>query len=197
MRFRVPDWLRYEIQHKIEQLGDGIERLHVKDRINENPKAVAGVTLFSVLLLAVVLLLAGRETPARRYQGGKKAWFYDLNTGELFSAASEQTGPIESPSGPQGSGEPAGLRAHVYSYVLDPNASERFVGFLERPDPQADAKQLASERGNFPEWARGRLIKRVDDETWVSPTSRRGREIIQELTRPNDQGQTPIYHVPR
>ena len=86
MRFRVPHWLSYEIQHKIEQLGGGIERLHVKDAINANPKTVAGVTLFSVLLLAVVLLLAGRETPARRYQGGKKAWFYDLNTGELFSA---------------------------------------------------------------------------------------------------------------
>jgi hypothetical protein len=197
MRFRVPDWLRYEIQHKIEQLGDGIERLHVKDRINENPKAVVGVTLFSVLLLGVVLLSAGRETPARRYQGDKKAWFYDLNTGELFSASSKQTGPIEAPSGPLPNGGPAGLKAHVYSYVLDPNASEHFVGFLERPDPQADAKQLASDQSHFPEWARGRLIKRVDDETWVSPTSRRGRDIIQELTQPNDQGQTPIYHVPR
>jgi len=78
-------------------------------------------------------------------------------------------------------------------------ASVRFgsVGFLEKPDPQADAKRLASERGAFQEWARGRLIKRVDDETWVSPTSRPGSEIIEELTQPNEKGQTPIHHVPR
>ena len=197
MRFRVPDWLSYEIRHKIERLRDGYERLHVKDAINENPRTVMGVTVFSVLLLALVLLLVGREPPGRRYKAGKQAWFYDLNTGELFVDSSKQTGPIEAPSGPLFDGEPAGLKAHVYSYVLDPNASEHFVGFLERPDPQAEVKQLASDQGNFPEWARGRLIRRVDDETWVSPTSRQGREIIQELTRPNDQGQTPIYHVPR
>jgi len=197
MRFRVPDWLSYEIHHKIERLRDHCEQLHIKDSINENPRTVVGVTVCSVLLLGLVLLLAGRETPERRYKTGKQAWFYDLNTGELFVDSSKQSGPIEAPSGKQPNGEPAGLKAHVYSYVLDPNASEHFVGFLEKPDPQANAKQLASDRSQFPEWARGRLIKRVEDEMWVSPTSRQGREIIQELTRPNDRGQTPIYQAPR
>lgn len=197
MRFRVPDWLSYEIRHKIERFRDSCERLHIKDSINENPRTVVGVTVCSVLLLALVLLLAGREMPARRYKAGKKAWFYDLNTGKLFRDSSKQTGPIEAPSGPRPNGQPAGLKGHVYSYVLDPNDAELFVGFLEMPDPQANAKQLASDRANFQEWARGRLIRRINDKTWVSPTSRQGREIIQELTRPNDQGQTPIYHPPQ
>lgn len=197
MRFRVPDWLSYEIRHKIERLREGYERLQIKDSINENPRTVVGVTVCSVLLLALVLLLVGRETAVRRDMAGKQAWFYDLNTGELFVDSRKRTGPIEAPSGKQPNGEPAGLKAHVYSYVLDPNASEHFVGFLDMPDPQANAKQLASDRANFQEWARGRLIKRVEDETWVLPTSRQGREIIQELTRPNDQGQTPIYHPPQ
>ena len=197
MRFRVPDWLSYEIRHKIERLRDGYERLHIKDSINENPRPVVGVTVCSVLLLAFVLLLVGREPPGRRYQAGKEAWFYDLNTGTLFVESSKKTGPIEAPSGPQPSGQPAGLKAHVYGYALAPNASECFVGFLEKPDPHAEIKPLAWDRGDFQEWARGRLIKRVEDETWVSPTSRQGREIIQELTRPNDQGQTPVYHLPQ
>ena len=197
MRFRVPDWLRYEIRHKIERLREGYERLHVKDAINDNPRTVVCVALLSVLLLAVVLSLVGRRAPGPRYKESKKAWFYDLNTGELFSASSKQTSPIEAPSGPLPNGESAGYRAHVYSFLSDPNAAERFVGFLEKPDPKVDAKELTSDRRNFKEWARGRLIKRVGGDTWVSPTSQRGRQIIQELTHPNTYGQTPIYQSPR
>ena len=196
MQFRVPDWLSYEIRHKIERLRERYERLHVKEAINDNPRAVVGVALLSVLLLAVVVSLVGRRAPGPRYKESKKAWFYDLNTGELFSGSSKQTGPIEAPSGPLPNGEPAGLRAHVYSFLSDPNAAELFVGFLEKPDPNADAKKLSSDRRNFKEWARGRLIRRVGGDTWISPTSQRGRQIIQELTHPNTYGQTPIYQSP-
>ncbi len=197
MSFRVPDWLSYEIRHKLEQLRDRCERLHVKDAINDHPKTTAIIALLSVLLLAGVASLIRRETPAQHYREGRKAWFYDLNTSELFSASSKQAGPIEAPSGPLPNGEPAGLRAHVYSFVRDPNASERFIGFLEKPDPKADARKLSRDRGNLEEWARGRLIKRVGSDTWVSPTSQRGRQIIQGLTHPNVYGQTPVYQLPR
>ena len=197
MAFRVPDWLDYEIHHKVERLRDWYERLHLRDSINDNPKTVAGVTVCSVLLLALALLLIGRESPGQRYQESKQAWFYDLNTGKLFTARSKHVGPIEAPSGAQPNGEPAGFKAHVYSYVLDPNDAERFVGFLEMPAPGIQAGQLSLDRSDFQEWARGRLIKRVDDDKWVPPTSRRGRQIIDDLTRPNDLGQTPIYHLPR
>ncbi len=70
------------------------------------------------------------------------------------------------------------------------------MGFLERPDPQAKAGALTVDLDAFEEWTRGRLIKRVDDDTWVSPISVQGQEIIQGLTRPNRQGQTPMYHRP-
>jgi hypothetical protein len=197
MQFRIPDWLGYEIRHRLERLRDGYERLHVKDAINDHPKAAAIIAVLSVLLLVWVASLVKRETPAQHYRESKKVWFYDLNTGELFSASSKQTGPIAAPSGPLPNGEPAGLRAHVYSFVRDPNASERFVGFLEKPDPNTDVSKLTGDRSNFKEWARGRLIKRVGGDTWVSPTSQRGRQIIQGLTHPNEHGQTPVYQVPR
>jgi hypothetical protein len=197
MQFRIPDWLSYEIRHRLERLRDGYERLHVKDAINDHPKAAAIIALLAVLLLAGVASLIRQETPAQHYREGKKAWFYDLNTGKLFSASSKHTGPIEAPSGPLPNGKPAGFRAHVYSFVRDPNASERVIGFLEKPDPNANVTELTSDRRNFEEWARGRLIKRVGGDTWVSPTSQRGRQIIQGLTHPNSQGQTPVYQVPR
>ena len=196
MRFGIPDWLSYEFRHKIEGLRNRFERLHVKDTINDNPRIVAIVALVSVLLLGFTVSLVRRETPSGHYRLSKKAWFYDLNTGELFVSSSKQTGPIAAPSGPLPNGEPAGLRAHVYSFLSDPNEAERFVGFLEKPDPNAATKALTSDPRKFEEWSHGRLIKRVGGDTWVSPTSRRGRQIIQELTHPNSQGRTPMYCTP-
>ncbi len=197
MPLRLPDWLSYEIRHKAERFRDWCERLHLKDTINDNPKIVAGIAALSLLLLSTVLVLGSRNEADRYYPGGKRAWFYDLNTGTLFTASSKHIGPIQAPSGPLADGNPAGLRAHVYSYVPDPNETERFVGFLEKPDPRAKNKLLASYSQDFEAWARGRLIKRVEDSKWVVPTSREGRRIFDELTRPNAQGQTPMYDIPR
>ncbi len=196
MQFRLPDWLNYEIRHKAERFREWYERLQFRDALNDNPRVVLSVTLFSAALLVVVLLLIGREAPARHYPTSKNAWFYDLNTGKLFVGSGRQTGPIEAPSGPLPNGEPAGLRAHVYSFVPAPKDSELFVGFLEKPDPQTNIGQLTFDLGAFEEWTRGRLIKCVGDEDWVSPTSVRGHEIIQGLTQPNREGQTPMYHLP-
>lgn len=197
MMFRVPDWLSYEIRHKLEGLRDGFERFHIKDRISDHPKAAAIIALaFVVLLASVVSWIVGR-VPSRPFRESKRVWFYDLNTGELFSASGKQVGPIAVPSGPLPNGDPAGVRAHVYTYLRDPNESERFIAFLEKPDPNATVKELNPDRSNLKEWSRGRLIKRVGSDTWVAPTSPRGRQIIQQVTGPNAYGKIPIYHTPK
>jgi hypothetical protein len=36
----------------------------------------------------------------------------------------------------------------------------------------------------------------VKDREWVWATSPEGRAILQEVMRPNERGQTPIYHIP-
>jgi hypothetical protein len=197
MMFRVPDWLSYEVGHKLERLGDGFERLGVKEKINDHPRTVAIIALLFVLLLAGVLSRIVRGTGGPQFRESKKAWFYDLNTGELFSASSKHVGPIEAPSGPLPNGEPAGYRAHVYSFLRDPNESERFIAFLEKPDPNANVEALNPDRSDFKEWARGRLIRRVGGETWVAPTSRRGRQMVQQVTHPNAYGKIPIYQSPK
>ena len=197
MRFGVPDWLGYEIRHKLEKIREKIERLHIKETVNDHPKATLAVALLFVVLLASAVSRIACKPPDPRYQEDKKAWFYDLNTGELFVASGRQFAPIAAPSGPLPDGELAGYRAHVYSYKRDPNESERFVAFIEKPDPNTDPGGLTSDRSNFEEWARGRLIRRVGGDTWISPTSLRGRQIMQSVTHPDVYGQTPIYQVPR
>jgi hypothetical protein len=148
-----------------------------------------------VLLLVFALVL--RPTPPRAFEEGRRAWFFDQNTKTLFVGSSKETGPIAAPSGPLPNGDPAGFRARVYSYVLNPRENELFVGFLERPDPNAGIKVSAGDMAEFSQWARARLIKRVEDEQWVAPASPEGREIIEALARPNRKGQTPIYQTPR
>ncbi len=193
---RIPDWLSYEIAHKLERFRDGYARLHIKDSINDNARIVAILAGCSLLILLVTLWIVLRPAPVPQHDWGQDAWFYDLNTGRLFAAENEQVGPIEAPSGPLPNGDPAGLRAHVYSYVLDPNESERFVGFLEKPDPRASQGKHTADLSDFQNWSRNKMIKRVDDKEWVRATGRQGREILEELSRPNELGQTAIYCTP-
>lgn len=196
MAFGIPEFLRYELRHRIERFQDEVKRGNLRAWINDSLGLVLAATAVCGLLLAVVIVWALWPNSAPLPRQGKTAWFYDMNTGSLFSASSERTGPIAAPSGPALSGEPAGFRAHVYSYVLDPNESELFVGFLERPDPNARARAAASDMRDFQKWAQSRLIRRVDDEAWVPVASPEGQALLEELTRPNELGQTPIYQMP-
>jgi len=193
---RIPDWLSYEMAHKLEQFRDRYARLHVKDSINDNAKLVTILAGCSLFVLMVTLWIVLRPPPMRQQDWGRNAWFYDLNTGRLFVGEAKQVGPIEAPSGPLPNGDPAGLRAHVYSYVLDPNESERFVGFLEKPDPRTGRGKHTADLSDFQNWSHNKLIRSVDNEEWVRATGPRGQEILDELTRPNELGQTAVYCVP-
>jgi hypothetical protein len=197
MAFGIPDLLSREIRHRMECVQDGIKRLQLRTWINNNQGLVLGVTIVSVLLLAVVLVPVFRSTPAPAFVQTKTVWFYDMNAGKLFLSSGRDIGPIAAPSGPAPGGEPAGFRAHVYSYVLDPKESDLFVGFLEKPDLDSAAGKLSSDMRDFERWSRGRLIKRVRDKQWVPAASPQGQAIVQEILRPNKKGQTPMYQMPK
>lgn len=196
MALRIPDLLQYEMRHRLERWRDRIRRWNLRGWINSHPGWVIGVASLAAVLLALALLRVLRPPASASFQPGKSAWFYDANTDQLFVGGSRQAGPITAPSGPLPDGGPAGFRAHVYSYVLDPNESELFVGFLERPDPEAGARRLTHDMSDFNRWTWGRLVKRVDDTQWVGAASPAGQAILRELLAPNEQGQTPLYQTP-
>jgi hypothetical protein len=109
------------------------------------------------------------------------AYFYDLNTRELFVGPAAP-GPVETGSGPYKGQMPAGVRAHVYCCGPYRQGSEKFIGYLEIPfnelpesdrprgikiDPEVEGAEV--------------LIRRVDGDTWYDATSPEGQRIKQEV----------------
>jgi len=199
MAFRIPDWLGYEVRERWEWLGSKL--LDFRRWINrQNPKVIVGITAVTVLVLVIVVisLLSGPETPEIKEY--KKAWFYDLNMGKLFTAKSDLIPPIEAPSGPLPDGRPAGVKAHVFTFAAEPNESERFIGFLETTDPNAEINSSSSGGGGtdgFASWGHGKLFRRVEDKRWVSGSSKEARAILNKVFAPNENSERPRYCPPQ
>ncbi|UCC21436.1 MAG: hypothetical protein JSW23_06360 [Planctomycetota bacterium] len=196
MFFKVPNWLRYEVKHHWERL-----TVETRRWINAHPGLILGVTTASVFVLLVTIVwLSWPEKVVEEVVESELAWFCDLNTGELFVSRSELAGPIEAPSGPLPCGRPAGVRAYVFSYIDEPNESERFIGFLERPNPAAaDAYTsggIDGGTGGAKQWGRGRLICMLGDGRWVPADSKQGQAILSRVFMPNHLGKPPYYCPP-
>lgn len=188
MGFEIPEWLRYEIIR-------WWERLELRRRINRNPGLVIRITIAAVLILFAItgsLMFGGRKTVA--VDKSPKAWFYDLNTGKLFTAKNNLVPPIEAPSGPLLNGRPAGVRAYVFSFVPEPNESELFIGFLEKSDPNAGPAPANSEAEGSKLWGQGRLIRLVEDKEWYQANSREGRDILRRFFNSN-RGPHRVYFI--
>lgn len=200
MFLRLPDWLRFEMREKWERLQDRCKESALRRWINNNPKIVIAIATVSacVLLLVIIALLWPKGTA--KVELGEKEWFYDLNTSRLFTAKKGLTPPIEAPSGPLPDGRPAGVRAYVLTYTYEPNESDRFIGFLETTDPRGEDESPPSGEGyasGAKQWAKGKLIRTVEDERWVPADSRLGQAIWEHAFRPNDNGERPYYCPPK
>jgi hypothetical protein len=197
MSLHIPHWLRFEIAHLLDGFRQRRGGEGWRERLNQNPALVMGATVLALLVTGGIAL-SFRNGPERgTTPGGTQAWFYDLNTGTLFLSHRRDLGPVAAPSGSLPDGQPAGLRAHVYSYCLDPNESERFVGFLDKPDPHASGKRPTWKQDDFQAWSQYRVVRRVEDKTWVPVDSEAGRAIFDELARPDGRGRVAIYHWPK
>ncbi len=96
-------YIRYDIEDRWRRLG-------LRKCIDNNPKIVVGISvavIFIFLLTFIVRLMPYR--PLIDLQNSK-AWFYDLNTDELFIADGDEIAPIKAPSGDLSDGEPAGVK---------------------------------------------------------------------------------------
>ena len=208
MPFKIPDWLRYEIREQWERLTARL--LSARRWINrQNPKIIIAITAASVfLLLTIVIWLLTPEKPLEQVEQSDKAWFYDLNTRQLFVGKDNQIPPIEAPSGPlrieSASGPlrergPAGVKAYVFSYAPEPNESERFIGFLETSVPREIMERLESIKPKVDrteQWGYGKLVCRLKDKYWVPGDSDEGRNILKEFSLPNKKGEIARYCPP-
>ncbi|MFZ2146806.1 MAG: hypothetical protein WAV28_06250 [Sedimentisphaerales bacterium] len=191
----MPDfgYLKYEIKERWE-------RLAIREWLSRSPKLVIGVSTVSFVVLVGVLIWLSLLEKVVVVENYEKDWYYDLKHRRLFVERKGQIPPIEAPSGPLANGEPAGVRAYVFTYSNDPNTTKTFIGFLETTDPNVDKSSLGSVdlRVSGAEiWGKGRLVRRVRDEKWVPANSEEGRAILKETFRQNEKGEMPHYLPPK
>ncbi len=181
------DWksIKFDIQERLKDLA-------VRKWINRNRRAVIIITNLSVIILIIIIISILRSNETVKESNPKLEWYYDLNTGELFTAKAGQIPPIPAPSGPLPDGRQAGVKAYVFSYVAEPNDSERFIGFLETKDPN-----YIDDGRSSPRYGEGMLIKRVKDKQWFPSISRQGRAIFQQAITPNEKNEVPYYFPPK
>jgi hypothetical protein len=195
----LPDWFKIELAEKWERLQERVRLPGLRRWVNEHPTAVISAATASAVLLLIVLIL--HLIPERKPQVRQieKEWYYDLNTGQLFTGEKGLTPPIEAPSGPLANGKPSGVRAYVVSYVSEPNESERFVALLETtapPDVLARWPSPPENASAAQKWGWGKLISRPDEERWVPAETTPGQELFEEAFAPNDNGERPTYCRP-
>jgi len=190
MSIEIPDWVKYEL----------LERWHKYRRfVNRNPRAVWGIALASGFILFLVLISILSRPSRPQPQISKKAYFYDLNTAKLFVGKADDAGPVKAPSGPLPNGQPAGVRAHVFTYVNDPNENDLIIGYLEMPDPNYIEKTDELERivAGKVEWGQGKLLRRLEDSEWMAANSSRGKWIQQQAAKRDQFGRIPRYYSPK
>lgn len=90
-----------------------------------------------------------------------QVWYYDLNTGTLFTGKVEDVAPVDAPSGPLPDGGQAGVKAYVFSYGDCNDENQRFVAWLERAS--VNTKKVLTESKSDPQGAGGDLS--IDD--WI------------------------------
>ncbi len=201
MSFRPPDWLRFELYRKWERMQYRWQELVVRKWVNRNPKAVIATTAASSLVLLTVAILQLLPEKTITIEPIEKEWYYDLNTGQLFTATKGMTPPIEAPSGPLPNGQLAGVRAYVLAYSNNASESERFIAFLEKSDStnqQSDNVNTNDAHiSGAKKWGKGKLIRRIDDEFWIPADNSLGLAILEEAFLPNEEGESPFYICPK
>jgi len=214
--FKLPDWkyLKYHLEQKWSDItaskayssksykGDSfLQRLaEFKILISTHPVLKISISSVCAILIIATLWMSLFSSDKEKITDPDEAWFYDINTGELFTSAKTNFPPIEASSGPLQDGQPAGVLAHVLTF--DPTGkdkSQQFIGYLEKfteEGKQAWQEALETDRLAEMSSSTGRLIKRVEDEKWIKADSPEGMKIRSLAYKSNEKGQTPQYVNP-
>lgn len=179
----------------------------IRHFLNQNP-AVGTIAAVVVLLICLILLMA-------RLKGGSsggtaatirpvQSHYYDMNTGDMFTAAGGQIPPIKAPSDAGKPDQYSGVRALVFSCEDCGDPTKRFIGLLEQYPlevKQAMEKARASddpeEQMALEQLDLGRLICRPEEGVWVEAESDEGRELFKSLATACAGGSRPRPCIPR
>lgn len=192
------DKVVYELRPWVQAIRDWWHDWPARGWINGHPRAVvtcatATVALLAVVIVWVVATWGGKE---QAVEPGGRAWFYDLNTGELFISRANRVPPIKTPSGPMPDGTEAGVRAHLVSFGQDD--AEPIIAYLETCAPDADKQLYLQSRAQYGEgWGRGMLVRRVYEKEWVAADSPKGRAIVEQAMWPDKQGRIARAVLPK
>lgn len=176
------------------------ERLAIRDWLKRSPILILIVSVLFVVGVFAFLVKLTLPEKVVSVDTSEKQWFYDLKHQRLFVVKSGQLPPIEAPSGPLANGEPAGVRAYVFTYSDDPNTTDTFIGFLETIDPNVDKSSIGPmdlRVSGAEVFSKGRLIRRVKDKKWVEANSEEGKAILKQTFRKNEAGKIPQYIAPK
>jgi hypothetical protein len=195
MDFKMPDfgYLKYEFKGWWEQLA-------IRDWLSRSPKLIISASVLLVFGVIAFLVWLSLPEKVEQVDTSEKEWFYDLKHRKLFIVKKGPLPPIEGPSGPLANGEPAGVRAYVFTYSDDPNTTDTFIGFLETTDPNVDKSNIGPmdlRVSGAEVFTKGRLIRRIKDKEWVEANSKEGRAILKEVFRKNEKGKIPQYIPPK
>src|SRR3989339_545505 len=110
----MPNWkyIKYDIEERLEPI---VEKFTAaREWLNERKtfSTIIIIGLFAVVVLISYLSLSAQDEELKAVVANK-SWFYDLNTGKLFTVNAGQLPPLEAPSGPLSDGQPAGVKAYV------------------------------------------------------------------------------------
>lgn len=102
-----------------------------------------------VAVAAVIIAVASVFATTRSIIGPSRQpadlYYYDLNTGDLFTAPGGALQPIAAPS--SDADNPSGVRAHVFACGSCDDASVRYVGYITKFNPDVVAKVLERNGG--------------------------------------------------
>lgn len=92
----LPEWFKIELREKWDWLSERLRLPYVRGWFTGHPTIIVWVAgVLSLLLLVILVPKLFPNKPPVKVVIVEKAWYYDLNTGELFTAPQGLDPPIE------------------------------------------------------------------------------------------------------
>ncbi len=168
--------------------------MSVREWLNQNPSVT---TIGAIVLLGLCLwFIIHQLSTGPGSELNPRAYYYDLNTGELFVDDSSKFPPIEAPSGPDPDGQPAGVRAIVFSCSSCDDEDSLWVGYLEKFANPPTRRESGSAADEAALGATAMLVRAPDGGKWVSDQSMVGAQIMNAVGKKCGEGVKPIQCEP-